>query len=220
MITSNINTTLLRSKIENEIDNNISKSPFIDSLLDNKTKTIDTSLEYENIKNLSYEDIETLFENEEEKQNVKNLKLATMFTDDKYLGKALFNTVKGEPFSVSSMYLFDMYEDKNSYFNSFDSNNSLSDLLHESVSQKLSNSNSSTTDVIPQEYLDKVLLEVNSFNFISALSNTSKDSYDRYKDEDNDYSFLYNDYYLKYQELIEKYENEKLKEKSLLEQFR
>lgn len=220
MITSNINSTLLNLQLQEELKQNQSNNSFIDSLIDSKEVKANASFNYEDIKKLSFEEISTIFKNDEEKDLANNLKLATMFTNDKYLGQALFDTVLGMPFSLGYNYLFDRYEDKNSFFSSLNNDSSLSDLLYESVSKKIANKNSNSTDVIPQEYLDRVLLEVNSFNFISALSNSSKNSYDKYKDEDKDYSFLYNDYYLKYQELIQKYENEKYKERNLLEQFR
>jgi hypothetical protein len=63
------------------------------------------------------------------------------------------------------------------------------------------------------------LTAVNSFNFISSLSNTSKKGYDKYKDEKNDYSFLYNDYNLKYQELLYKYQEFENINKNIIKQF-
>jgi hypothetical protein len=67
--------------------------------------------------------------------------------------------------------------------------------------------------------LDEILTKVNSFNFLSALSNNSKRGYDKYKDEKSDYSFLYNDYYLQYQELISKYQDLENFNKNLIKQF-
>ena len=95
----------------------------------------------------------------------------------------------------------------------------LFDLLHESISSKINNSNTKSTDVISQDKLDEILTKVNSFNFISALSNSSKKGYDKYKDEKNDYSFLYNDYNLKYQELVYKYKELENINKTLIKQF-
>ena len=95
-------------------------------------------------------------------------------------------------------------EEKNT---NIDRDDSLGDLLHSSISDKLDNEDKKVTDVISQDRLNEILTSVNSFNFISALSRTTKDQYGRYKDDDeeNNYSFLYNDYALKYQELVYKY---------------
>lgn len=220
MITSNINEILLKNQLNTQDNSSINDKAFVDSLIDTKldeqtSKTTDFT--YENIKGISLEEIETLFTNDDDKQMAKNLRLATMFTDDNYLGQALFNTVMGQPFSLGYSYLSDTYNDKHSYLQSLNNNNnSLSDLLHDFISNKKTNTN----DVIPQEYLDEILVEVNSFNFLSALSSTSKDQYGRYKDEeDNDYSFLYNDYYSKYQELLYKYDDLKSYDKNLINQF-
>ena len=101
----------------------------------------------------------------------------------------------GQPFNVGFSYLSNSYEDKNMFLSS--NTNSLADLLHESITQRVNNPNSNSTDVISQDRLDEILTKVNSFNFISALSNTSKKGYDKYKDKKDDYSFLYNDYNLK-----------------------
>lgn len=89
----------------------------------------------------------------------------------------------------------------------------LFDLLKSSIQNRVDNATNkfNSTDVISKDNLDEILLKANSFNFISALTNTSKkpydkyDKYDKYKNEKNDYSFLYNDFNLKYQELIYKH---------------
>ncbi|WP_072680232.1 hypothetical protein [Arcobacter sp. LA11] len=219
MITSNINEILLSSQLNQNLTNN-NKELFLDSLLntkENKEKVRTSDLTFNNIKGISLEEIETLFDNQEDKDMAKNLRLTTLFTEDKYLANALFNTVLGKPFELGYSYLFDMYEDKNTFFNS--KNNSLSDLLHKSMTRRFEEDDKKPSDKISQNMIDKVLLAVNSFNFISTLSNSYKDQYDKYKD-DNEYSFLYNDYYLKYQELIYKYDEAKSIEESLISQFR
>ena len=179
------------------------------------TKT--NTLSYENIKGITLEEIDTLFTNEDDKNMAKNLRLATLFLSDDYLSKALFNTVLGQPFNIGFSYLSSSYEDKNMFLSS--SKNSLADLLHESITQKVNNPNTNSTDVISQDRLDEILTKVNSFNFISALSNTSKKGYDKYKDKKDDYSFLYNDYNLKYQELVYKYKELENINKTLIKQF-
>ena len=226
MISSNISEILLKNQINTSVDRTINDSSFINSLIDTKTdegKVRTTDFTYENIKGISLEEIEEVFTSEEDKSKATNLRLATLFTEDSHLGQALFDTVLGKPFSLGYSYLYDTYEDKNSFLSSFsNTNNSLADLLHSTVSRKISNSTEgNASDKIPQEYLDEILLEVNSFNFVSALSSTSKDQYGRYKDDDDDdYAFLYNDYNLKYQELMYKYEDSKNYEKNLLSQYK
>ncbi|MDX9961371.1 MAG: hypothetical protein RBS32_07870, partial [Aliarcobacter sp.] len=61
---------------------------------------------------------------------------------------------------------------------------------------------------ISKEDLDEMLLKINSFNFVSALSSNAKkpyDKYDKYDKNKTDYSFLYNDFNLQYQELVYKH---------------
>ncbi len=223
MITSNINEILLKNKYNTKDETPTNSNSFIDSLLTSKQEENSqksTDFTYENIKSLSLEEIETLYTNKEDKQKAKNLKLATMFTDDRYLGEVLFNTVLGKPFELGYSFLYDTYNDKHSYFSSLNSKNSLSDILHNYISYKV-NSVITTkgAEKIPQDYLDEILLEINSINFLSALSSSSKDQYDRYKDKDDKYSFLYNDNYLKYQELLYKYDNLKTYEKNIIKQY-
>ena len=221
MITSNID--LIKAQISTANNANISSNSglFLNNLINNanaSTPSVKTdSLSYENIKGISLEQIDTLFKNEDDKNMAKNLRLATLFSSDDYLSKALFNTVLGEPFNVGFSYLSSSYEDKNIFLSS--SNNSLADLFHESITQIVNNPNSNSTDVISQDRLDEILTKVNSFNFISALSNTSKKGYDKYKDKKDDYSFLYNDYNLKYQELVYKYKELENINKTLIKQF-
>ena len=221
MITSNINA--IRATFQDTVTStqNNTLTSFISTLVTNKevSTTAKTDvLTYENIKGITLEEIDTLFKNEDNKNMAKNLRLATLFSNDDYLSKALFNTVLGQAFNLGFSYLTDRYEDKNMFLASKNSDN-LFDLLHESISSKINNSNSKSTDVISQDKLDEILTKVKSFNFISALSNTSKKGYDKYKDEKNDYSFLYNDYNLKYQELLYKYQEFENINKNIIKQF-
>lgn len=220
MITSNINA--IRATFQDTVTStqNNTLTSFISTLVTNKevSTTAKTDvLTYENIKGITLEEIDTLFKNEDNKNMAKNLRLATLFSNDDYLSKALFNTVLGQAFNLGFSYLTDRYEDKNMFLSS--KNNSLSDLLFSSFTNKINNPNSKSTDVISQDRLDEILTAVNSFNFISSLSNTSKKGYDKYKDEKNDYSFLYNDYNLKYQELLYKYQEFENINKNIIKQF-
>ncbi len=113
MISSNINEILLKNQINNTIHNRSYSNSFLTSLLDTKVeegKVRTTDFTYENIKGISLEEIEQVFTTEEDKDKAKNLRLASMFTEDKYLGEALFNTVMGKPFNLGYSYLFDIYE--------------------------------------------------------------------------------------------------------------
>ena len=221
MITSNVDSIMAQVSSSTNATNKITSNTFLNNLVNNSALTQSTiktnSLSYENIKGISLEEIDTLFVNEDDKNMAKNLRLATLFSSDDYLSKALFNTVLGQPFNVGFSYLSNSYEDKNMFLSS--NTNSLADLLHESITQRVNNPNSNSTDVISQDRLDEILTKVNSFNFISALSNTSKKGYDKYKDKKDDYSFLYNDYNLKYQELVYKYKELENINKTLIKQF-
>ena len=222
MITSNIDSIIAQISASNNSNITTNSNSFLTTLVNNSTtnaspSTKTNSLSYENIKGITLEEIDTLFVNEDDKSMAKNLRLATLFSSDDYLSKALFNTVLGQPFNVGFSYLSNSYEDKNMFLSS--NTNSLADLLHESITQRVNNPNSNSTDVISQDRLDEILTKVNSFNFISALSNTSKKGYDKYKDKKDDYSFLYNDYNLKYQELVYKYKELENINKTLIKQF-
>jgi len=219
MITSNINELLFRTKLNQKEDSN-NKRLFLDSLInqkvnENKIRTDDFS--FENIKGISLEEIDSLFKTEEDKEKAKNLRLTTLFSDDKYLSNALFNTVLGQPFDIGYSYLYDMYEDKNTFFNS--KPDTLADLLHESMNSRIYDSDKKITDKIPQERINEILTAVNSFSFVDALSQGYNNQYDKYK-EDNQYSFLYNDYSLKYQELKYKYDELKSVDEKIINQYK
>ena len=202
MITSNVDSiisSLQNSSNATKTENSIES--FISNLTtnkqgDNTSKT--DALTFDNIKGITLEEIDTLFK-DEDKAMAKNLRIATLFSNDDYLSKALFDTVLGQPFNLGFSYLSDRYEDKNVFLNS--SSNDFSDLFHSSVVSRNTDTKLNSTDVISQDRLDEILTKVNSFNFLSVLTSTSKDKYDKYKDEDNEYSFLYNDFSLKYEEL-------------------
>ena len=220
MITSNVDSiisSLQNSSNATKTENSIES--FISNLTtnkqgDNTSKT--DALTFDNIKGITLEEIDTLFK-DEDKAMAKNLRIATLFSNDDYLSKALFDTVLGQPFNLGFSYLSDRYEDKNVFLNS--RSNDFSDLFHSSVVSRNTDTKLNSTDVISQDRLDEILTKVNSFNFLSVLTSTSKDKYDKYKDEDNEYSFLYNDFSLKYEELKYKYEELDNINKNIIKQF-
>lgn len=222
MISSNIDEILLKNQANNSFDKSINNEPFVNSLIDTKldeVKNRTSDFTYENIKGITLEEIEEIFSLQEDKQMAKNLRLATLFTEDENLGQALFNTVLGQPFSLGLNYLYESYEDKHNFLNSFSNkSSSFSDIFHESITKRVVNKNS--IEVIPQEYIDEILLKVNSFSFLSTLTESSKEQYGRYKDKEDSYSFLYNDYYLKYQELMYKYDELQSFNKNMINQFK
>lgn len=175
------------------------------------TTTRNSDLTYENIKGITQDEIDLLFTGEA-KQMAENLKLSTQFTEDEKLSRALFNTVLGQPFNMGKAYLFDRYHDKSSFLSQ---HSSLADLLEKSIQNRTS---FDSINKVSEEQLNDILTTVNSFNFVSTLTNTTKDLSNRYKDDDN-YSFLYNDYFLQYEQLLQKYEDEKYKEMMFLKQF-
>lgn len=220
MITSNVDSIISSlqnssnaTKTENSIESFISNLT-TNKQSDNTSKT--DALTFDNIKGITLEEIDTLFK-DEDKAMAKNLRIATLFSNDDYLSKALFDTVLGQPFNLGFSYLSDRYEDKNVFLNS--SSNDFSDLFHSSVVSRNTDTKLNSTDVISQDRLDEILTKVNSFNFLSVLTSTSKDKYDKYKDEDNEYSFLYNDFSLKYEELKYKYEELDNINKNIIKQF-
>lgn len=219
MINSNYEIAI--AKAYNQQSSNQEVDKFLHTLVDvnNKNKSSKTAdLSYENIKGITLEEIEKLFQNEDDKNMAKNLRLATLFSKDENLSKALFNVILGQPFTVGFEYLTDRYSDKNSYFKSKYGNSSLFNLLHQSITNKV-NQNISNTDVISQDMLDNILLEINSFDFMSSFSKTSKDGYNKYKNKDDRYSFLYEDYSLKYEELLTKYKELDNYNTNLIKQF-
>lgn len=218
MITSNINEVLINLQLNKSLEIK-NKNAFLDNLIESKNDENikrNSDLTFSNINGITLEEIENAFTSDEDKNMAKNLRLTTLFTDDIYLQKALFNTVLGQPFDVGYSYLFDSYEDKNIFLNSKE--DSLSDLLHKSLLTRIDDSDMKATDKISQTRINEVLTAVNSFSFVDALSSGYKDQYDKYKD-DNQYSFLYNDYNLKYQELKYKYDDLKNLDKLMLQQF-
>ena len=220
MITSNINSTIASLQSSGSTKTASSIESFISSLNTNNIEKESTSspktnaLTFENIKGITLEEIDTLFK-DEDKSMAKNLRIATLFSNDDYLSKSLFNTVLGQPFNLGFSYLSDRYEDKNVFLNS--STNDFSDLFHSSIISR--NTDLKSTDTISQDRLDEILTKVNSFNFLSVLTSTTKDKYGKYKDEDNEYSFLYNNYNLQYEELKYKYEELDNINKNIIKQF-
>ncbi len=219
MITSKIDEIRLKLALEQEKKEN-KNIDFLNSVYDLKKSVNSTrtdSLDYNNIKGITLEEIETLFKDTENRQLAKNLRLATLFSNDDRLSKAMYDVVLGKPFDVGFDYLYNRYEDKHLYLNS--NKNSLANLLHESISFRKDSKELKSNEVISQDRLDEVLLEINSFNFIDALNSSSKDLYDRYEDEE-DYSFLYNDYILKYQQLELEYKKYDDINKTILNQYK
>lgn len=213
----NINKTLLENKQESKNDK-INKKDFLNEIKKslNDIDKLKSLLTIKNLKDISLEDIENMLNGDKEKLFAKNLKLSTMFSKDEILTKVMYETVLNKPLDLSYYFLKDRYEDKFNFLNY--KNESLASFLHESMTYKLSNK-SNTTDVIEKDKLDSILEKVYSFDFLSAFSNTSKNQYDRYKDKNSEYAFLYNNYHLEYQELMHKYKDLDNYNKQMLKKF-
>lgn len=212
MITSNINFNILAS-LEEDSSSSYDSS-FKDIIMQNlnSSGTKDDSLSYSNIKGISLDQIEELFLKEEDKSMAKNLRLATLFTNDDILAQALFNTIKGQNFEISSSFLYDRYEDKHSFLST---NVDFEDLLHASIIYKKDTDNKKVTDQVSDDRLNEILTSIKSFNFLDTLIGTTKEK----RDEKNEYSFLYNDYHMAYEELKYKYEDIKSENEAYLNSF-
>ena len=218
MISSNYDILLFKTNVNNNLEKNIDNifSNSVENIL-NKNKKRDNSLTFSNINGITLKEIDELFEDEDKKNLAKNLRLATLFTNDGKLANILFDTVLGKPFDSGFEYLSNRYSDKNSYLkskNNFGSS-SLFDMLHKSMEYRLNSSNKSD---IKKEDLDDILLEINSFDFISALSSSSKKGSQKYKNEEK-YSFLYKNYELEYKNIMEKYQDLDKKNLDIIKQF-
>ena len=218
MISSNYDILLFKTNVNNNLEKNIDNifSNSVENIL-NKNKKRDNSLTFSNINGITLKEIDELFEDEDKKNLAKNLRLATLFTNDGKLVNILFDTVLGKPFDSGFEYLSNRYSDKNNYLKSKSSfgSSSLFDMLHKSMEYRLNSSNKSD---IKKEDLDDILLEINSFDFISALSSSSKKGSKKYKDEEK-YSFLYKNYELEYKNIMEKYQDLDKKNLDIIKQF-
>ena len=218
MISSNYDILLFKTNVNNNLEKNIDNifSNSVENIL-NKNKKRDNSLTFSNINGITLKEIDELFEDEEKKNLAKNLRLATLFTNDEKLANILFDTVLGKPFDSGFEYLSNRYSDKNNYLKSKSSfgSSSLFDMLHKSMEYRLNSSNKSD---IKKEDLDDILLEINSFDFISALSSSSKKGSQKYKNEEK-YSFLYKNYELEYKNIMEKYQDLDKKNLDIIKQF-
>ena len=170
-------------------------------------------LTYNNIKGITQEEIDHLFKDEASKKMANNLRLATTFTQDDNLSNALFNTVAGKPFDTGYQFLADRYKDKSSFLSP---NNSLSDLLERTIQNKASG-DKKLTDQVSDAQLNEILTAVNSFNFMSVLTKSTRELNDQHKDDE--YSFLYNDYALQYEQLMQQYENKRFENMGMINQF-
>ncbi|WP_198305758.1 hypothetical protein [Arcobacter vandammei] len=211
----NTNFDILTSSFEskqNEIK--VKNDAFINTINSIKNST-NLSLTYETIKSLTLEEIENSYENEDDKALAKNLKLATMFSKDEILSKTLFSSVSNMSSSLGYDYLSSKYSDKSNFFKSQSDKNSLGDLLFKSISYNINGNKNEIT----KDDLDEILLEVNSFNFLSALSSNYKKGSDKYKNDENRYSFLYNNYAQEYDDIMKKYKDLESYQKSIIKQF-
>lgn len=218
MIFTNYNIEIAKLNLENNFiekqNNNFLNS--VENIIKNGNNKKDSSFTFENIKGITLEEIEKNFNTNEDKNLAKNLRLATLFTNDEKLSRIMFNTVLGKSFDVGYEYLVNRYSDKSIYSKpkSFSFKSSLSDLLHKSVTNRLEQSKNG----VKKEDLDDILLKIHSFDFLTSFSRSSKKLKDRYKDDEK-YSFLYRNYELEYQDLIDKYKNLNNQNLDIIKQF-
>lgn len=101
MISSNYDILLFKTNVNNNLEKNIDNifSNSVENIL-NKDKRRDNSLTFSNINGITLKEIDELFEDKEKKNLAKNLRLATLFTNDEKLANILFDTVLGKPLIV------------------------------------------------------------------------------------------------------------------------
>ncbi|RXJ86531.1 hypothetical protein [Arcobacter sp. CECT 8985] len=160
---------------------------------------------FETIQKIPLNKIEDIYQTEHNIKKAKNLKIATMFTEDKSLSKALYEQVLNKQASnKDEEYLFDMIQDKIIFLSS--DSTTLESLLQKSVESRvdLSSNEKILQRVTPSE-INAVLSYVNAINFISSMGNTYESLNNRYLNKDDKYSIFYNNHYLEYHFLIAKF---------------
>ncbi|RXK00524.1 hypothetical protein CRU98_05025 [Arcobacter sp. CECT 8986] len=178
-----------------------SQESFKSALFDDyETKNSDFS--YENIVNTPLNKISSLYENSEDIKKAKNLKIATMFSDNEILSKALYDKVYEMNSINQNNYLFNIIQDKIVFFSS--DNTTIEDLLQKSVKERLASTSTNSLEQVPYEYINIVLTYANSISFINSMTSSYKSLSSRY-DKDDKYSVFYNNHYLEYNFLIARF---------------
>ncbi|RXJ93550.1 hypothetical protein CRV00_10725 [Malaciobacter molluscorum] len=185
------------------IENNREVNKSFKNTLFDEYENIDSDFSYEKIVNTDLSDISSIYKNSEDIKRAKSLKIATMFSDNEILSKALYEKVFEKSLSNQHEYLFNIIQDKIVFLSS--DSTTIEDLLQKSVKQRIKLDNTSKDlEQISPKYMNTILTYMNSISFINSMSNSYKSLSSIY-DKDDKYSILYNNHYLEYQFLIARF---------------
>lgn len=170
---------------------------FISQLINEKKSqnTNEDPLDFNNIKSISYEEIQTKiapqFQNE-----VKNLKLATIFSSDPIMQMTLFNTVKNGSFESNTTLLSNIFTHKNIYLNNQNDSLQRGAMLRKSIIEQIDDPSLKAQQEELEKQFNLTMMQFEMNDYFSAMLDFGKEEKD--KNKDSQYGFLFNDFYEQY----------------------
>ena len=210
--TSNINTQFQsetkknenRPSFKNEIQTNNNQS----STLNNEDLT------YQNIKNMTPEEIDTLYTNKRQNALLNTLNLSTIFSGNSSMNEAMFNMVLSQDnLEDSQSYLYNMMSNRNSYLSNKDNDNGA--WLRKSLIEQIDDPTIRNEQIELEKKFQYTMLQFDVAEHMSDMMNFSKTGRDNEKEDKGLFS-MFDNSYLQYQNLFDEYESIENKKSDLL----
>ena len=217
--TTNVTQTNSNNVLYNNQNSQNTKtaSSFLSSVQNNEnTNSVneDVELSFQKINTMTLDDIENIYQDNEQASLLKTLKLSTLFSTNINMNEAIFNAVLGQnDVSSSQMYLYTMMSNRNTYLSN---SNDGGAWLRQSLISQLDGEVQAEQIKIEKEFLYS-MVQFEVAQHMSDMMNFSKKGRDDNKDNYGLFS-LYDNTYLKYQSLYNEYEALESGNKNLLNQ--
>jgi len=208
---------LANKQFQNKKSEDTQTVSFKESILNNHEQNSHNkeSLTFENINNISVNEMEENYQDKQQVELFKILKLATLFSGNVNMNKAMFNSVLDQDgLEKSQEYMYSMMSNRNSYLSNSNDNGAW---LRSSLISELEGDAKREQIQLEKEFLN-TMLQFDVAQHMNDMMDFSKSGRDRNKNN-NDLSLMYNNTYLKYQNLFNEFEKIENNSAGLLNQY-
>ena len=216
IITSNYNKIMAQVAVsQKEKDSNF-KSTLNDFNEQNNNQSND-NLSYQDIKNMTPDDIQALYGSQEAMQSIRNQYLATLFSDDSNMSLTMFNHIDKMPYNQSTSFLANMFTQRNIYLDNEIDTLQKGSLLRQSIIDMIDDPDIKTEQEKLEKEFNTTMMKFNIMDYFNDMLDFGKNEYD--KNKNSKYGFLYNNFNEQYSTLFSEYKDIKNINEMMINQY-
>lgn len=177
---------------------------FISKLIQEKSSNTrsDDPLNFENIKSLTLDEIRTKIAPQLQDE-AKNLKLATLFSNDPIMQMTLFNTVNSGTYESNTSLLSNMFTHRNIFLNNQNDSMQMGAMLRKSILEQIDDPDIKAQQEKLEKEFNYTMMQFEMSEYFNSMLDFGRD--EKEKNKDSQYGFLFNNFYEQYAMLESNY---------------